>query len=83
MAFELRHREAFHRLRSLRRRYRRVNDVVIGERNRLAFAGAVDALSRGNVVLLWGADHLPGLARLLALQGFALRHEQWFDACGI
>jgi uncharacterized protein YbaP (TraB family) len=67
-------------LRSLRPRNRRVNRVVIGERNRRAFEGATEALTRGDVVLVWGTDHLPGLARLFTRAGY-LGHEAWFQAC--
>jgi hypothetical protein len=81
IGFELRHRRGLDRLRSLRGRYRRVNQVVLRDRNRVAFAAAVEALAQTDVVLVWGADHLPGLARLFALQEYHLRHEQWFEAC--
>jgi hypothetical protein len=81
--FELRHRGALDRVRSLRGRHRRMNQVVIRDRNRVAFAGAVEALNRCDVVLVWGADHLPGLVRLFSLQGYYLRREAWFDACEI
>jgi hypothetical protein len=83
IGFQLRHRRAIHRLRSLGGAYRRLNEVVIGERSRLAFAGAVEALTRRDVVLVWGADHLPGLVRMLALQDYHLRRQEWFDACQI
>ncbi len=83
ISFEFRHRGALDRLRSLRGRHRTMNQVVIRDRNRIAFAGAVEALARGDVVLVWGADHLPGLARLFSLQGFHLRRETWFEACQI
>jgi hypothetical protein len=83
IAFQLRHRRGLHRLRSLRSSYRRLNDVVIGERSRIAFGGAVEALTRGDVVLVWGADHLPSLVRMFALQDYHLRREEWFDACKV
>jgi hypothetical protein len=83
MRFELRHRGTLNRLRLLRGRNRKVQQVVIRDRNRVAFAAAVESLVRRDVVLVWGADHLPGLARLFALQGYHLRREQWLDACQI
>jgi len=81
--FQLRHSRALEDLRSLRPRNRRVHRVVIGERNRRAFTGAVEALGRGDVVLVWGTDHLPGLARLFRAAGCRLRHQEWFRACRI
>ncbi|MGH2687589.1 MAG: hypothetical protein ACRDKW_02110 [Actinomycetota bacterium] len=81
--FQLRHGRGLDRLRSLRARNRRVNRVVIGTRNRIAFAGGREALTRGDAVLVWGTDHLPGLARLFAAAGYRLRREEWFEACTI
>lgn len=80
---QLRHRRFFERLHSLRPSNRRVDRVVIQERNRIAFAGATEALARGDVVLVWGPDHLPGLARLFADAGYRSHHEEWFEACAI
>jgi hypothetical protein len=81
--FQLRHGRVIEALGLLRPRNRSVNRVVIGERNRVAFAGGVDALARGDVALLWGTDHLPGLARLFVAAGYRLRREDWFEACTI
>jgi uncharacterized protein YbaP (TraB family) len=83
LRFELRHRRALERLRSLRARNRRVNRVVIDERNETAFAGGAQALARGDVVLVWGADHLPGLAARFRAGGYRLTGEAWFEACTI
>ena len=80
---QLRHQRLFARLQSLRRNNRRINRVVIHERNRIAFAGASEALARGDVVLVWGPDHLPGLAKLFSDAGFRRRREAWFEACTI
>ena len=80
---QLRHQRFFERLPSLRRNNRRINRVVIHERNRVAFAGASEALARGDVVLVWGPDHLPGLAKLFSDAGYRRRHEAWFEACSI
>jgi hypothetical protein len=79
----LRHGRTLDRLSSLRRRNRIINRVVIGERNRVAFAGALDALTRGDVALVWGTDHLPGLARLFQAEGYRLRRKDEFAACTI
>ena len=81
--FQLRHSRGLDRLRSLAPRYRRVNRVVIGERNAVAFAGACDALRQGDVVLLWGCDHLPGLARLFTRAGYRPQPGRWVSACTI
>jgi hypothetical protein len=81
--FQVRHRRALDQVKALRPRNRLVNRVVIKERNHLAFAGAAQALARRDVVLVWGADHLPGLARLFRADGYRLRSVQWFDACAI
>ena len=81
--FQLRHSGWLAGIERMGRRSRRVNHVVIGERNQVAFAGAVDALTRGDVALVWGSDHLPGLARLFAGVGYRLRAEHWFHACTI
>jgi hypothetical protein len=80
---QLRHQRFFEQLQSLRPIHRQINRVVIQERNRIAFAGAGEALTRADVVLVWGPDHLPGLARLFADAGYRLRREEWFEACTI
>src|SRR6185503_3070393 len=79
--FQLKHGRAIEALCSLRPRTRRLNRVVIGQRNRRAFEGATDALTRGDTALVWGTDHLPELARLFTGAGYRLRHEVWFEAC--
>lgn len=81
--FQLRHGRGLEQLRSIRRRNRQVNRVVIGMRNRVAFAGGREALTRRDVVLVWGTDHLPGLARLFRAEGYRLDDEAWFEACTI
>jgi hypothetical protein len=83
LRFELHHTRAIEGLQSLSHRHRRLNRVVIRERNGRAFAGATEALSRGDVVLVWGTDHLPGLARLFEGSGYRLRREEWFESCSI
>jgi len=79
--FQLRHSRLLEALRSLRPRNRRVSRVVIGERNRRAFEGATEALRQGDVVLVWGTDHLPGLADRFSAAGYRPCGETWFDAC--
>lgn len=79
--FQLRHGRMLEALGSLRPRNRRVNRVVIDDRNQRAFEGATETLTRGDVVLVWGTDHLPGLARLFTAAGYRLRRETWLQAC--
>jgi hypothetical protein len=81
--FQLRHGRGLEFLRSTRPEWRRVNRVVIDERNAVAFAGAADALERRDVVLVWGADHLPGLARLFQRAGYRPLAERWLSACAV
>jgi uncharacterized protein YbaP (TraB family) len=81
--FQLRHNRGLEMLRALSLRQRRLNRVVLAERNAVAFAGAVDALQEHDVALVWGCDHLPGLARLFARAGYRLTEQRWFDACSV
>lgn len=81
--FQLRHSQSLTRLRSLRPRNRHESRVVMDLRNEIAFAGGMEALERGDVALLWGTDHLPGLARLFAGAGYRPAGEEWFKACTI
>jgi hypothetical protein len=79
--FQFRHPRLVDRFASLRRRDRRIAQVVIEQRNQLAFAAATEALTRGDVALVWGTQHLPGLATLFRSQGYRLSREEWFEAC--
>jgi hypothetical protein len=81
--FQLRHNRGLEMLRLLSPRQRRLNRVVITERNAVAFAGAVGALQERDVALVWGCDHLPGLARLFVGAGYRLTEQRWFDACTV
>jgi hypothetical protein len=83
LRFQLRHRRVLNRLKALRHRNRLVNRVVIEERNRTAFTAASDALHRSDVGLIWGADHLPGLAQLFKGAGYRLQWAGWFEACAL
>ena len=83
LRFQLRHSRSIEALRSLSPRHRRVNRVVIDERNAVAFAGAAESLERTDVALVWGADHLPGLARLFGRAGYRLLTTRWVDACSV
>ena len=83
MGFQLRHGRMIDALRSLRPRNRRVDRAVIGQRNQRAFEGASETLTEGNVVLVWGTEHLPGLARLFTAAGYSRTHEEWYEACTI
>ncbi len=81
--FQLRHGRGLQQLRSIRRRNRQVDRVVIGMRNHVAFASGCEALTRGDAVLVWGTDHLPGLARLFRAAGYRPGGAEWFEACTI
>jgi hypothetical protein len=81
--FQFRHNRAIERLRSLSPEHRRLNRIIIGDRNAVAFAGAKDALERRDVALVWGADHLPGLARLFFRAGYRPVGERWLRACNV
>ena len=81
--FQLRHARGLELLRGLSLRQRRLNRVVIGGRNAVAFAGAADDLRERDVALVWGCDHLPGLARLFSGAGYRLMEQRWFDACSV
>jgi len=79
--FQLRHQHGIERARALSGRHRQVNQVVIDQRNAVAFAGAMEALQRSDVVLVWGADHLPGLARRFERAGYRRQRDRWVTAC--
>lgn len=81
IAFQFRHGRMIEALRSLRPQNRRVNRVVIGQRNARDFEGATETLTKGDAVLVWGTDHLPGLARLLTAAGYRLERVEWYEAC--
>lgn len=50
--------------------------VILGERNKIA----LDALpADGDVVLIWGADHLRGIGRGLRRAGFRQAGRTWLD----
>src|SRR5581483_5385674 len=79
--FLLRHGAALDRFRALSARHRRVQRFMIGHRNRLALAEALAALGAGDVALVWGSAHLPGMGRQLERAGYRLRAEQWLTVC--
>lgn len=81
--FQLRHSQAIESLRCLRPRHRKISRVVLHERNRHAFDAALGALARGDVALVWGADHLPGLAALFEQAGYRVTGQAWVGACTI
>lgn len=81
--FQLRHSRGLELLRSLSLRQRRLDRVVIAGRNAVAFAGAADVLRDRDAALVWGCDHLPGLARLLVGAGYRLEERRWVDACSV
>ncbi|HEV7534958.1 MAG TPA: hypothetical protein VGP90_04935, partial [Acidimicrobiia bacterium] len=79
--FLLKHGRTLDRFRALSGRHRRVQRLMIDHRNEVALAEAARALEAGDVALVWGTAHLPGMARRLARSGYRLRAEQWFTAC--
>lgn len=81
IGFQLRHNRLIEAIGALSPRSRRVTRVVIHDRNAVAFAGATETLLQRDVVLVWGADHLPGLAALFGGAGYRLRGRRWIDAC--
>lgn len=58
---------------------RRVRQVILHQRNQIALTGARERLSEGDVTLVWGAAHLPGLARDLVKEGFRPVHGEWLS----
>jgi len=81
--FQLRHGRGLEVVRSFLPRPRRVNRVVIAERSAVAFAGATEALRHGDVALLWGCGHLPGLTRLFIRAGYRPEPGRWVTACQV
>ena len=81
--FQLRHNRGLEMLRWLSPRQRRLNRVVIADRNAVAFAGALGALQERDVAMVWGCDHVPGLAHLFVGAGYRLTEQRWFDACSV
>lgn len=77
----LEHGRALDRLRSLSARHRRIQRFMIGHRNRVALAEAVRSLEAGDVAVVWGTAHLPGMARQLERVGYRLRAEAWLTVC--
>jgi hypothetical protein len=55
---------------------RRVDDVLVGERNQLLLAALP---SDKDVVLVWGAGHLPGLAAGLRAAGYRRQATEWVN----
>lgn len=51
------------------------DEVVLHDRNRLAVDAA--ASEKLDVLMVWGAAHLPGMAKLLQVKGYTLTGSQW------
>jgi hypothetical protein len=81
--FLLRHGRKLDRLQSASARHRAVNRFMLGERNRVALTEALRVLPDQDVALVWGAAHLPGMARLLRRRGFRPRAERWLTVCAV
>jgi hypothetical protein len=58
----------------------RAHFAVIVDRNALAMYHALDTARTRDVVLLWGANHLPGMLRRLRRAGFILVRTEWVEA---
>jgi hypothetical protein len=79
--FLMKHGRTIDRLRALSAGNRQATRFMIGERNRVALAEALQPSVQGDVALVWGAAHLPGLARELRRHGYRLRAERWLRVC--
>lgn len=56
----------------------RTEKVILRDRNEVAFQGITNSLSSGNVVSIWGAAHLKGIAAKLKKIGFEEVGCEWF-----
>jgi len=63
-------------------RYKRVQEqVIVGERNQVAFTGIVEGLKTSfSVVTIWGAAHWPGIHRMLRKAGFVLERTEYLSS---
>jgi len=62
-------------------KFRKLKFFMLDHRNQVAVDGITEALRENNQVdATWGAAHLPGMATLLADQGFALTNTEWRTA---
>ena len=60
---------------------RQLKEFILSHRNQVGVDGIMTALQTHNQVdSTWGAAHLPGMAELLAAQGFALTDIEWRTA---
>jgi hypothetical protein len=62
---------------------RLIKRVILGERNDIALAAVVEAKPhqhRQDLVLNWGAAHLPGIHRGLQKLGYTQTGQEWFSA---
>jgi len=61
-------------------RWNKTLDVVVDERNNLAMTWIQLQLKLGDVVAIWGTEHLRGLERGLRAAGFIEQQRGWFTA---
>ncbi len=64
----------------LTRKRRLKHDFLINQRNVVAVEGIREHLAKGNVVAIWGAGHLPGIAKMLKQDGFSVVGKEWYTA---
>jgi hypothetical protein len=81
--FLLKHGRTIDRLRALSATNRQASRFMIGERNRVALNEALQPSAQGDVALVWGAAHLPGMARELRRHGYRLQSERWLRVCAL
>jgi hypothetical protein len=81
--FLLKHGRTIDRFRALSAANRQATRFMIGDRNRFALAEALQASATHDVALVWGAAHLPGLARGLRRHGYRLHAERWLRVCAL
>lgn len=62
---------------------RAMHQVVLRDRNAHAVQAAKTTLETSNLVLVWGADHLPGLIKTFQAAGFKIEHSYWRKVCEI
>jgi hypothetical protein len=56
---------------------RRSKQIIIDYRNERGIEMSRPHFLKGNVAMIWGAAHLPGLMRLLAAEGYMIQDVKW------
>lgn len=57
-----------------------LSDVIVDQRNAIALSWIQTAALSRDVVSIWGAEHLPGIGRLLNREGYRLEKREWTTA---